>query len=75
MKVSNRANLDQDALSELVREVSNHHSLEAVLRWGSEPESGALLPGVVGAVITQDEYTHDILVPWRAGLVLVYGAT
>jgi hypothetical protein len=27
------------------------------------------------AVVTQDEYTHDVLVPWREGLVLAFDVT
>ncbi|HEU4391274.1 MAG TPA: hypothetical protein VFV34_25975 [Blastocatellia bacterium] len=75
MKVSNRARLDQLAFSVVAREVSSHHSLEAVLSWGSRPESNVLLPQVIGAVVTQDEFTHDVVVPWRDGLVVVYDAT
>jgi hypothetical protein len=75
MRVLNRANVGSVKLSEVEREVSNHHSLETVLSRGSGPASGTSLPHVIAEVITQDEYTHDVVVPWRDGLVLVYGAT
>ncbi|HWQ33764.1 MAG TPA: hypothetical protein VNQ79_13020 [Blastocatellia bacterium] len=41
------------------------------MRWAAAQSP----PLVVAAVITQDEYTHDLLLPWRDGLTLVYGAT
>jgi hypothetical protein len=32
-------------------------------------------PRVVREIITQDEYTHDVIVPWSERLVLVFDAT
>ena len=51
--------------------VSNHLTLERGLRhWlGQSP------PVDVSDVITQDEYTHDVLIPLPDGLTLVYEAT
>lgn len=33
------------------------------------------LPQVVADVIIQDEFTHDVIVPWRDEVVLVYDTT
>ena len=38
-------------------------------------KSGEFVPQVVADVIVQDEFTHDVLIPWREGLVLVYDTT
>ena len=32
-------------------------------------------PRVVRDIVTQDEYTHDVIVPWSERLVLVFDAT
>ena len=41
-------------------------TLEEVLRWG-----GAALV----EIITQDEYTHDVVLRWDDGVFLVYDTT
>jgi hypothetical protein len=33
------------------------------------------IPSVVANIIVQDEFTHDVIVPYRDGLVLVYDTT
>lgn len=44
-------------------------SLGDVVAWG-------LAQGCdIAAVIVQDEFTHDVVVPWREGLVLVFDTT
>ncbi|MEW6207386.1 MAG: hypothetical protein AB1631_03400 [Acidobacteriota bacterium] len=74
MAITNRANLSPEEITSIEKEVADHRSLEDVLRWGLSQPEGATLPQVISDVIAQDEYTHDVIVPWRA-LVLVYGAT
>ena len=32
-------------------------------------------PRAVREIVTQDEYTHDVVVPWSERLVLVFDAT
>lgn len=32
-------------------------------------------PRQVADIVTQDEYTHDVIVPWAERLVLVFDAT
>ena len=32
-------------------------------------------PRAVAEIVTQDEYTHDVIVPWSERLVLVFDAT
>jgi hypothetical protein len=74
MTVTNRANLSPEEIASIEKEVSRHLSLEDVLRWGLSQPSGATIPQIISDVIIQDEYTHDVIVPWGA-LALVYGAT
>jgi hypothetical protein len=71
MRLVNRANLSSERLAELERELPVHHTLLEVIAWGSAQQP----PRLVAAAITQDEFTHDVVIPWRDGLKLVYGVT
>ena len=75
MRIINQAGLSPDELAVVEREIPAHRSLQEVINWGLTPESGALLPEVVAEVLAQDEFSHDVIIPWRDGLVLVYGTT
>lgn len=44
--------------------LASHHILQDVVRWR-----------MVADVVVQDEYTHDVVVPWDDGLFLVYDTT
>ena len=46
-------------------------ALGPVLEWLRAQEP----PRVVREIVTQDEYTHDVIVPWSDRLVLVFDAT
>jgi hypothetical protein len=46
-------------------------TLAGVLEWLRIQEPSRL----VAEIVTQDEYTHDVVVPWSERLVLVFDAT
>jgi hypothetical protein len=46
-------------------------TLGPVLEWLRAQEP----PRVVREIVNQDEYTHDVIVPWSERLVLVFDAT
>ena len=46
-------------------------TLAPVLEWLRAQEP----PRVVREIITQDEYTHDVIVPWAERLTLVFDTT
>ena len=71
MQYVNRANLPPDVFAAVMRGLPLHHTLLAVTEWGLAQQSVLR----VSEVVTQDEFTHDLVLPWRDGLVLVYGAT
>jgi hypothetical protein len=75
MRVANRAGLSESSFGEIKRMVEGHKTLKDVLDWGMGQPPGALLPRIVSDVVVQDEYSHDVVVPWREGLVLVYATT
>jgi hypothetical protein len=51
--------------------VATHETLEDVVRWGLAQRPARL----VARVVVQDEYTHDVVVPFGDGAFLVYDAT
>jgi hypothetical protein len=63
--------LDASARTCLEREVLPLGSLQDVVRWAFTQSP----PRDVSAVVIQDEYCHDVVVPWREGLVLVFDTT
>ena len=75
MRLANHANLSSDALAGIAVELSGQENLGDVMSWALSSPSGAFIRSVVAEVIVQDEFTHDVVVPWRDGLVLVYDTT
>ena len=75
MQVINRANLSPAQIAQIESELAEHRTLSDVLNWGLKQPEGTVLPQIVADVIVQDEYSHDVIVPWRDGLVIVYGTT
>jgi len=46
-------------------------TLGAVLEWLRAQDPAR----AVGEIVTQDEYTHDVIVPWAERLTLVFDTT
>ena len=64
------ANLDEATRARLAEVVADQTSLERVLNWGREQRP----PVDIESILTQDEYTHDVLLPFE-GRYLVYDTT
>jgi hypothetical protein len=75
MRIVNLANLDDDQLASLEAEIAAQQNLQDLMSWALADRSDVFAPGVVADVVIQDEYTHDVVVPWGEGLVLVYDTT
>ena len=75
MRVINSANLSDEAVTQIAAELSGQENLQDVMSWAMSSRPGIFIPTVVADVIVQDEFTHDVIVPWRDGLVLEYGTT
>jgi hypothetical protein len=71
VEIDDRAGLDQEALAALTEALDGQRSLEAVVRWGLDAQP----PRLVADVVVQDEFTHDVILPYRDGLYLVYDTT
>lgn len=57
--------------AELAALLSGHRTLEQVVRW----TLARTPPATIADVVVQDEFTHDVIVPWTAGRYLVYDTT
>ena len=75
MRVVNHANLSPEQIARIERELSGQENLNDVMKWALSQPIGIFIPPVVANVIVQDEFTHDVIVPYRDGLVLVYDTT
>ena len=67
----NRARLPAPAFGDLQAAVAGHATLERVLEWGRTHTP----PRRVEEIITQDEFTHDVLVPLDNSQYLAYDVT
>jgi hypothetical protein len=71
MEIEDRVGLAPEVFAELARDVAAQRTLDEVVRWGLRDDP----PRVVTNVVVQDEYTHDVVMPYRGPLFLVYDTT
>ena len=74
VQIVDRADLSIEKLTALERELPRFGTLQEFVLWGSARRPPLLLT----ETIALDEYTHDVISPWRAqgnGLTLVLEAT
>ena len=74
MNVTNCAELQRQEFAEIESEVSQHKTLQQVLVWAGTKPKGDFLLQIVAEVVTQDEFTHDVVIPYK-NLFLVYDTT
>ena len=75
IRVLNYAKLPPEVIADIERELSGQRSLKDVISWAFADIGQKFVPGVVADVVVQDEFTHDVIVPWGTELVLVYDTT
>jgi hypothetical protein len=66
--------LSQEKFAELESELAKHKTLGQVLEWAAKKAKNDFLPQIVAEVITQDEFTHDVIIPYK-NVFLVYDIT
>lgn len=74
VKLENFANVLDDELEQLSVELTKLKTLGDVLSWTDSKAKDDLCPQIVSEVITQDEFSHDVIVPYKK-IFLVFGAT
>lgn len=75
IRVLNYANLAPEVIADIESELSEQHVLKDLMTWALSDFGKKFIPGVVKDVVIQDEFTHDVIVPWGPELVLVYDTT
>lgn len=68
--LTDHAGLAPELLASLKAELDGLSILQEVLRWGFSQSP----PSDVASVVIQDEFTHDVVLPWRH-LYLVFDTT
>jgi hypothetical protein len=69
MKLTDHTSLPDARRVSLSEALAPLRTLGDVVSWG-------LAQGCdIAEVVTQDEYTHDVVLPWREGLTLVFDTT
>lgn len=71
---ANLSQLSADEFNTIAEDVANHKGLGDVLTWAAGKPKDEVHPQIVAEVITQDEYTHDVIVPYK-NVFLVYDTT
>ena len=74
MKVVNRANLSNQVFENIAEQLQYHRSLLDILKWARNQPAGDLLPEILSDLVVQDEFTHDLVVPWK-DIYFVYETT
>ena len=75
MQVVNHANLSSEEIAQIESELPEQQTLNDVMTWAFAQPPGTFVSTIVADVIVQDEFTHDVIVPYRDKLVFVYDTT
>jgi hypothetical protein len=71
---TNLSTLCKAEFDSIADEIDGHTGLNQVLAWCATKPKEQVHPQYAAEVITQDEFTHDVIVPYR-GVFLVYDTT
>lgn len=71
VSLTDRAGLAPTVRATLERELAPLTLLQDVVRWGFARTP----PADVAEVVVQDEFTHDVVMPWESGCYLVFDTT
>lgn len=74
MEISNTAALPEAEFVTLAAQLAGHKTLGDVLSWAAAGPRADFYPQTVLEVVTQDEFTHDVVVPYK-NWYLVYDTT
>lgn len=71
LPLTDRTGLEPAAREALARTLAPLTLLQDVVRWAFARSP----PRDVAAVVVQDEFTHDVVLPWEGGRYLVFDTT
>ena len=71
IKLENRARLEYEAFIRLAQDLAGQRSVRFVVDWLCRHDP----PLKMEDMVTQDEFSHDLLVPYGKELFLVYDST
>ncbi len=74
MKIENLANLPEKEFAEIEKELAKHKTLGQVLIWTNLKPKSDFLPQIVAEVVQQDEFTNDVIIPYK-DFFLVFDTT
>ena len=72
--VVNFSSLSDADFAAIVDEVGRHRGLNEVLAWAATKSKADVHQQFVSDLVTQDEFTHDVIVPYK-DIFLVYDTT
>lgn len=74
MKIENLSDLPEKVFAEIENELAKIKTLGQVLIWANSKSKKDFLPQIVAEVVTQDEFTHDVIIPYK-DFFLVFDTT
>lgn len=75
VEIVDKSNVDVAELAGLASSLSTVETLSDILSWARNLPDGDVSREIVSDIVIQDEYTHDIVVPWKSRYALVLDAT
>ena len=74
MKVVNAENISEENFEQIKQVLPKAENLWQLMNWANSQPKSNLIPGIVAEVIVQDEFTHDVVIPFR-DVFLVFDTT
>ena len=74
MKVINADNIPDEKIEQLKQVLPKAENLLQIMKWTNSQPKKDFLPQIVAEVIVQDEFTHDVVIPFR-DVYLVFDTT
>lgn len=74
MKVINADNFPDKKIEQIKQVLPKAENLLQVMNWINSQPKNDFLPQIVAEVVVQDEYTHDVVIPYK-DVFLVFDTT
>lgn len=74
MKVINADNISDEKFEQIKRVLPKAENLLQIMTWTNSQPKSDFLPQIVSEVIVQDEFTHDVVIPFQ-DVFLVFDTT